>query len=226
MLVESTAQHASETDNVDNGNFKLGVRLDIDFDGFFAKSDAFACLAQWQATIAENLLGLPPAALRLSRIARGSLDLEFEIDVDSGVSDSQLADAIRREAPRLQELLQRPILEVRVGSEGGSPDCFMGPVQITADQDSRALPMTPETSGNSASTTRGRSRTPEKVPSLASRLPGTPRGSGSGHDGGGPCHHAQLRKCQTIPVAPRFLMEGSYWHQRKGARICELKEEK
>lgn len=100
--------------------FTLGVRLDVDFDGFFRREDASAQLKVWREAIATSVLGLSsPHQLQLRRVRRGSLDLEFEVEVGSGVSDAELQRRLNQEADRLRALFQEPLLEVRVGADGG-----------------------------------------------------------------------------------------------------------
>lgn len=101
--------------------FTLGVRLDVDFDGFFRREDASAQLKLWRKAIATSVLGLAsPHQLQLRRVRRGSLDLEFEVEVGSGVSDAELQRRLNQEADRLRALFQEPLLEVRVGADAGN----------------------------------------------------------------------------------------------------------
>jgi len=101
--------------------FTLGVRLDVDFDGFFRREDAADQLRLWREAIATRVLGLEsPHQLQLRRVRRGSLDLEFEVEVGSGISDAELQRRLNQEADRLRALFQEPLLEVRVGAEPAS----------------------------------------------------------------------------------------------------------
>lgn len=98
--------------------FTLGVRLDVDFDQFFRRDDALSQLQHWRKAIATTVLGLSsPQHLRLQRVRRGSLDLEFVVEVDSGVTDAELQQRLNQEADRLRALFQEPLLEVRVGAD-------------------------------------------------------------------------------------------------------------
>lgn len=91
----------------------LGVRIEIDFDGFFQRPDALDQLQAWRQAIATTVLGLPsPCLLQLQRVKKGSLDLEFSVE---GISDRELQERISQQAQRLADILQDPLLEVRIG---------------------------------------------------------------------------------------------------------------
>eukprot|EP00933_Yihiella_yeosuensis_P061138 TRINITY_DN63964_c0_g1_i1.p1 TRINITY_DN63964_c0_g1~~TRINITY_DN63964_c0_g1_i1.p1 ORF type:complete len:805 (-),score=146.63 TRINITY_DN63964_c0_g1_i1:182-2404(-) len=91
----------------------------MDFDGFFQRKDSLDQLQEWREAIAKNVLALPSASLlRLQRVKRGSLDLEFVVEVGSGISDAELQARLQREAGHLRELFQEPVLELRVGNDG------------------------------------------------------------------------------------------------------------
>lgn len=46
----------------------LGLRLDVDYDGFWRRSDALEQLELWRKAIASRVLGLPSQHLHLQRI--------------------------------------------------------------------------------------------------------------------------------------------------------------
>eukprot|EP00930_Biecheleria_cincta_P042842 TRINITY_DN29481_c0_g1_i1.p1 TRINITY_DN29481_c0_g1~~TRINITY_DN29481_c0_g1_i1.p1 ORF type:complete len:713 (+),score=102.14 TRINITY_DN29481_c0_g1_i1:52-2190(+) len=101
----------------------LGVRIEIDFDGFFQRADALDQLQAWRQAIATSVLGLPsPFLLQLQRVTKGSLDLEFSVE---GISDRELQERISQQAQRLAEILQDPLLEVRIG-QADSPERAAG----------------------------------------------------------------------------------------------------
>mmetsp|Transcript_56762 Transcript_56762/g.100712 ORF Transcript_56762/g.100712 Transcript_56762/m.100712 type:complete len:768 (-) Transcript_56762:23-2326(-) len=196
----------------------LGVRLDLDFDSFFNhKQSAAARLEYWRELIAQAVLQVPLPALQLQRVMRGSLDLEFEVTVDGGITDEELANRLRNQAPRLQELLQQPVLEVRVGpevyrmgAESASHDPGHSSAHGAAYDFAHRRAMHGGRDSSSSPHQRGRSGFAE------AHQPVHERARARSHSPGRFNH-------PTTPVGQSFLLQDSYWEQRKGSRISERK---
>lgn len=179
----------------------LGVRLEMDFDAFFDRKDAFNQLHAWREDVAQKVLGLPSAAnLQLQRVKRGSLDLEFVVEVGSGISDAELQERLQREAGRLRQLFQRPVLEVRVSGDSGSPT---GPDAYGSE----FLEDWPDPRSSASDSPSPRRERASSASALARQ------------------RALDRLNHPTIASGPRFLMDDSYWQLRRGNRIVERREE-
>jgi len=200
--------------------FTLGVRLDIDFDAFFERQrDAEWQLARWRDIIAGDVLHVPSSSLLLHRVARGSLDLEFVVTVDSGMSDAELDTRAREGARRLGELLRQPVVHVRMGPEGEAEDIFGTPAALPTTTPVPMLNSLECGPSRMSSVERARSHSPGP-----SRVRAHSPGPTYGRALARPYVRPERLNHPTTTVGPSFLMDDGYWQARKGSRICERKE--
>eukprot|EP00931_Biecheleriopsis_adriatica_P037423 TRINITY_DN2145_c0_g1_i3.p1 TRINITY_DN2145_c0_g1~~TRINITY_DN2145_c0_g1_i3.p1 ORF type:complete len:751 (-),score=138.53 TRINITY_DN2145_c0_g1_i3:28-2106(-) len=186
----------------------------MDFDSFFEREDALWQLQSWRKALASGVLGLPSASLlRLSRIRRGSLDLEFTVEVGSGLTDAELQERVNQEADRLRQLFAEPVLEVRVGAVGD--EAAWSPEGHRASASSSPRAIEEHHLWERGAELLGEDSEPEQRPPTRR---GRPQSAGAAIRPG-----MERLNHPTIAEGPRFLRDDWHWKQREGQRIRELR---
>eukprot|EP00442_Polarella_glacialis_P036924 CAMPEP_0115143664 /NCGR_PEP_ID=MMETSP0227-20121206/60926_1 /TAXON_ID=89957 /ORGANISM="Polarella glacialis, Strain CCMP 1383" /LENGTH=385 /DNA_ID=CAMNT_0002552577 /DNA_START=59 /DNA_END=1213 /DNA_ORIENTATION=- len=213
----------------------------------FEAEDALRRLDHWREALASDELR-ESSALRLQQAARGSLDLEFVVEVGSGVSDAQLQERLRQEAGRIRELFQEQGLEVRLGAEESERD--RGASSSSAGSPAPAIEEVRRSASAAAAAQLQEGITEVEMQDHWMRLEEREREAASmgdfagwhwrqgegdaaprpqsrrGRPASAPLGRAAMDRFNhpTTPSGPRFLMHDSHWQQSKGNRIYERKE--